>query len=272
LALVNRLSFIQSAAGPRVQIGCLDGTLVAARGRPGLDYTQLLGELVLFFRDAGFLRHAQLGEFPIRILPDSEIEDDIPIARYHSDRELKTKCPLCGRYYYDDEREEHLRRCPRKFPPQKSRKGRTPSPFVHPDSPPEWVRCSKCGCWVMQENVEGHEAACRGRKPVQKALQTTGDSEARELRFRAHMATKTATHQARIHDEAARIAGEAWEAAATAASPEARRALAKQTAIRLIRMLTPKIRREVENYFTSQKWAPLLSHQPKPPEIDSDRS
>jgi hypothetical protein len=59
------------------------------------------------------------------------------------------------------------------------------------------------------------------------------------------------------------IAARAWVAATSAVSPAVRLKLAKQEALRLIRMLSPSIRGEVEHRFTSQKWAALLSSAPK---------
>ena len=109
LGLVNRLSRLQSSVGPRLQVGCLDGTLIAARGRAGFPYEMLLGELVVISREKGILRHSRLGDFPITILPDSEIEDG-PAYVWHRDTELKTKCPLCTGYFYESEREDHLLR------------------------------------------------------------------------------------------------------------------------------------------------------------------
>jgi hypothetical protein len=59
-----------------------------------------------------------------------------------------------------------------------------------------------------------------------------------------------------------RVASEAWEAAASAA-PEDRLRIAKQEAIRLIPKLSPSIRKQVNQHFTSEKWQPLIIREPK---------
>ncbi len=59
-----------------------------------------------------------------------------------------------------------------------------------------------------------------------------------------------------------RVARESWEAADSAA-PEDRLQIAKQEAVRLIAMLSPSIRKQVNHRFTSEKWQPLIAHAPK---------
>jgi len=63
----------------------------------------------------------------------------------------------------------------------------------------------------------------------------------------------------KIASEFQRIAKEAWLAADGCGNPNERFRLAKHEAIRLIGLLSPQIRREVEYRFTSQKWSPLLN-------------
>lgn len=76
--------------------------------------------------------------------------------------------------------------------------------------------------------------------------------------FLARLAT---VPQQRIDSAVQNIADQAWIAAPVAESPETRLKAAKQEALRLIHRLSPTIRRDVENAFTSKQWAPLLSAQ-----------
>lgn len=78
------------------------------------------------------------------------------------------------------------------------------------------------------------------------------------------LTTAAAVQQKRLTSEVQRITEQAWTAALLADSPDARLKAAKQEALRLIHGLSPSIRRDVENAFTSQKWAPLLAAAPEP--------
>jgi len=71
------------------------------------------------------------------------------------------------------------------------------------------------------------------------------------------------TLEPRIQDGIERVAREAWDAAAAATTPEDRLQIAKHEAVRVIEMLSPSIRKQVNHYFTSEKWKPLIRREPK---------
>lgn len=233
LGLVNRLSRLQSSVGPRLQVGCLDGTLIAARGRAGFPYEMLLGELVVISREKGILRHSRLGDFPITILPDSEIEDG-PAYVWHRDTELKTKCPLCTGYFYESEREDHLlRKCPRRPPLIRPRQRSKPDhkPFLVLRAPTGWAKCPKCPASVPIENLESHIASCRG-----PSLKTSPEIERTVLAIAQRV--KAATRHIR---EASK---------------------ARKTAMRLandeISRLEPNLRRKVRAQFEQSSWRQII--------------
>jgi hypothetical protein len=257
LALVNQISCLGSPRGPKLQIGCLDGTLILARGSPDLDYEELLGELVILSREDGLITHAKMGDFQITILPDAEFEEWSSTYRFHRDTELKTKCPLCNGYFYEDEREEHMERCPRTL--QKLRAGNQVAKnyVIRPKPQREWVACPKCKCSVEKKNLPGHLSACRGTKLLR--IQKKHDAApAKESKIMLQITAKNEAKEKRIVLEIQRIAKEAWLAADDGEDSIERLRLAKHEALRLIHLLSPYIRREVEHRFTSQKWA-LLS-------------
>ena len=73
------------------------------------------------------------------------------------------------------------------------------------------------------------------------------------------IAAKYEAQEKRISSEIQRIAKEAWLATDSNENPDERFRLAKHEALRLIHLLSPSIRREVEHRFTSQKWALILN-------------
>lgn len=259
LALINRISHLGSPQGPRLQIGCLDGSLIVARGIPALDYYQLLGELVILSREDGLLRHSTLGDFPIIILPDTEFEEEPFAYRFHRDTELQTKCPLCNGYFYEDEREDHMERCPRTLQKLRPSNRTAKNYVVRPRPQKEWVACPKCKCWVEKKNLPGHLNACGGVKSPQVQKKKQNVAPAKESKIMLQITVKHEAKEKRILSEIQRIAKKAWLAADGGENPDERFRLAKHEAIRLIRLLSPHIRREVEYRFTSQKWSPLLN-------------
>jgi hypothetical protein len=69
--------------------------------------------------------------------------------------------------------------------------------------------------------------------------------------------------EARIKQAMDKVAREAWLAAKSELPSNERFTIAKREAIRLIKMLSPHVRRQVEHRFSSQKWSPLLAARPK---------
>jgi hypothetical protein len=259
LALLNRISHIGSQLGPKLQIGCLDGSLIVARGVPGLDYYQLLGELVICSHEAGLLRHSQLGDFPITILPDTRFEDEPFPYHFHRDSELKTKCPLCSGYYYEDEHEEHLEHCSRTFQQIRSKTRIFKNSIACPKPQKEWVACPKCKCSVEKRHLDGHLNDCSGTKP-KPLIQKLHDSTTRESTIMSEIRVRNESREERIRSEIRRVTKEAWLVSDVSKDSDENFSLVKQEAIRLIRGLSPHVRREVEHHFTSQKWSPLLKY------------
>jgi hypothetical protein len=257
LALVNQISCLGSPQGPKLQIGCFDGTLILARGTPDLDYGELLGELVIFSREDGLIRHAKLGDFQLTILPDAEFEEWASTYRRRRDTELKTKCPFCSGSFYEDEREEHMEHCPRTL--QKLRpSNRAAKNYVgRPRPQREWVARPKCKCSVEKKNLPGHLSACRGMKSPQVQKKKQNVAPAKESKIMLEIKIKHEAKEKQIFSEIQRIKKEARLVADGGENPESCFSLVKHEAIRLIRLLSPHIRREVEYHFTSQKWSPL---------------
>lgn len=256
LALLNRISHIGSQQGPKLEIGCLDGSLIIARGASDLDYQQLLGELLILSRESSMIRHASLGDFPVTILPDKRFEEENFTYRIHRDSELKTKCPLCPGSFYEDEREEHMAVCPRTFQRLRPINQVGKPRLVRPRLQKEWVKCPKCNCSIEKQNLEGHLRSCSGQKAKQP-IKARPQEPAKESRMLAQIRAKNEARQKRIQSEIQRVIKEALLVADSRNSVDDNFSLVKQEAIRLVRGLSPHIRREVETFFSSQKWSPL---------------
>ncbi|MDZ4404746.1 SIR2 family protein [Prosthecobacter sp.] len=67
----------------------------------------------------------------------------------------------------------------------------------------------------------------------------------------------------RMREAVEKVAKKAWEAASSETTDEERLAKAKRVAGDLFNGLSPHVRRQVANYFTSQKWRPLIEREPK---------
>jgi len=77
------------------------------------------------------------------------------------------------------------------------------------------------------------------------------------------VAGKTLSVDEAIALAAERVAREAWQAVPSALSRKRRLSQAKLEALRIIRAIPSRLRGKVEYYFTSQKWTPLISREPK---------
>lgn len=192
LALLNSVSEIYSPQGPKLQIGCLDGSFVFVRGTPEKDYLQLLGELVIFSKETGLLRHSKYGNFQTF--------------------------------------------------PLKAKK--------------EWIQC-KCKCWVEKKFLAGHLKAYRCDE-VKVPVKTAHDSKYATPKIMLQMKIKSSKAEKKFHSGIQLVIRNAWLVADAKNNFEANFKLVKQEAIRLINALSPHIRREVNHYFTSRKWSPLL--------------
>ncbi len=222
LALVNQISCLGSPQGPKLQIGCLDGTLILARGTPDLDYNELLGELVILSREDGLIKHAKLGDFQITILPDAEFEEWASTYRLRRDTELKTKCPLCSGSFYDDEREDHMKICPRTLQKLRPSNPTAKNYVIRPKPQKEWVACDKCKCWVEKKNLPGHLSACRGMKSPQVQKKKQNVAPAKESKIMLQLKFKHEAKEKKIVSAFQRIAKEAWLAAEGGQNPDER--------------------------------------------------
>lgn len=111
---------------------------------------------------------------------------------------------------------------------------------------------------LLQQFLDGVEAPRVQRRTNRRSLTKKPDvavDTSKPLRLNS-------TLEPRVQDGIERVAREAWETAASAAS-EDRLRIAKQEAIRLIAMLSPYIRKQVSHHFTSEKWKPLIKRKPK---------
>jgi hypothetical protein len=235
--------------------------LILARGTPDLDYNELLGELVILSCEDGLIKHAKMGDFQITILAPADVEFEEWASTYRSRREteLKTKYPCCPGSFYEDEREEHMEHCPRTLQKLRS-SNQTPKNYVaRPKPKREWVACPKCKCSVEKKNLPGHLSTCRGAKLPQIQNKKQNVVLAKESKIMLQLKVKHEAKENKIVSAFQRIAKEAWLAAEVGENPDERFRLAKHEAIRLIHLLSPHIRREVEYRFTSQKWSPLLN-------------
>lgn len=104
----------------------------------------------------------------------------------------------------------------------------------------------------VHRNREGTNAPRKSPRPSMSALQIV-----------AQLSAAGEAQQLRMANEVERISKTAWEAASRARSAEEGLSLAKQESMRLIERLSPWLKRQVHHYFTSNKWAPLISRKPK---------
>jgi tetratricopeptide (TPR) repeat protein len=87
-------------------------------------------------------------------------------------------------------------------------------------------------------------------------------SETKESTFPTPPRPRASRLEDRIQSAIEKVAREAWEAAAVAATDEEAFKIAKQEAMRLIAGVSREVRGRVNHYFTSAKWAPLLERAP----------
>ncbi|HZV33150.1 MAG TPA: hypothetical protein VFB72_01135 [Verrucomicrobiae bacterium] len=156
-----------------------------------------------------------------------------------------------------------------------------------------WTQCPRCETWVNNEDFEGHEQHCRKHhklsreakpasatknappvaRPWLERLRRRGrqPSEISEAEKQSEkppatqkpVAARSSHLEPRIEEAIERIRKEAWLNVNTGQPHELQIKDAKQNAIRLIRLLSPHIRRQVEHRFSSQKWSLLLAHKPR---------
>jgi hypothetical protein len=135
-----------------------------------------------------------------------------------------------------------------------------------------WVQCARCKAWVMEKYFDGHDDHCRRHYGKSKSRRINPGQHRPKVAVPQNSPpppptrppqTRRVRLAERISSAIDEVARQAWDAASAIANPEARLKLAKHEAIRLIRLLSPHIRRQVEHHFTSQKWAPLLARGPK---------
>jgi len=162
----------------------------------------------------------------------------------------------------------------------------------------EWYICPRCKASVRYGT--GHDEYCRGHHLLQKAAAIKKSKPAASPalqhsnphRFPPHQKPKRDFFGRQEHRPVPRIptppvavsqspaplpntlmdrvwaavesvAQQAWESVAEVNPPEEQFRQAKQKAIEFISMLSPSIKRKVNNIFTSQKWLALSTRRPK---------
>lgn len=118
----------------------------------------------------------------------------------------------------------------------------------------EWVQC-KCKCWVEKKYLADHLQAYRCGES--KSL-ITNTSDRTKIKKFSQIKIKNGKKKTRILLAIELVIKEAWHVARINADADVNFRLVKQEAIRIIWGLSPHVRRDVEYYFTSQKWLPLM--------------
>lgn len=119
-----------------------------------------------------------------------------------------------------------------------------------------WTRCPRCKAWISTATFDNHESRCAIHYKPSTALR---DSTA-AIPLRRLLESRRGNYFTLAVDC---VAQQAWETASCATTPEKYLPLARREALRLIRMLSPSIKGEIEHHFTSRKWEPLISRRPK---------
>jgi hypothetical protein len=220
----------------------------------------LLGALVCISRQDSLFLHPTCGEIKIR----SIIEIAVPTST-----SAWFKCERCNVWVQNIHSVYHNAYCGK----QMTKKQKKNKHILHSSQklkaktiPPAIPEVKKKSTPSVVINYKHHNASNHSIKPVfhpkhsiVKILPVLPSPSI----DRPHpiLVAAAACEDGRIKDEIDRIAKDSWQVASSHPL-EIRLKVAKQEVLRLIAMLSPSIKRQVENCFTSTKWAPLLAAAP----------
>lgn len=119
--------------------------------------------------------------------------------------------------------------------------------------------CRRCYAWVRKDI--GHEAQCRKHRARPKPA--TGRKGQAQNTTTSPPGFSSPPSEDRLRKALDTVAKMAWAAVARHEPPENQLKEAKQEALRLVKMLSPSIKGQVERRLTDENWKRLRTWQPK---------
>lgn len=238
LGIIKRIQSVPLYAEPVLEIELTNTMLVSVILRWTPHDSALVGALVFVSEEDGLLLHQKYAEIPFHSF--TRLHRAGTVGWY--------TCPRCKvSVRHGTGHEEYCRKNHGKI------KATTAKPT--PPPPPKLSQCRK------PEPSRPHKSPITvySARPTHRLIRRTIPQSP----LPPPTAPKRETLEGRIGQAIAHVAQQAWDGLAGVQPPEEQLRQAKHQALALIAMLSPSIKRQVGNAFTSQKWQPLLSRRPQ---------
>ena len=248
LAIITRIKEDARFAEPILEIRFTDSSRASLILRYTPSTSSLLGALVIISKEDSLLLHQQHAEIPFHSLTPLVTTD---AKGYYT-------CPRCKAWVNENTgHEEYCREHYNKATPAKATEP-TPKP-----KKPKPVRNNKHPA-ILRQRPGGIDQRGRNQnaKPAPQPLPPTKPSTAPTPPSSQPQRAPAVTLDDRIGKAVESVARDAWSAVTHIEEADERFRLAKHEVLRLIAMLSPAIKRQVGNHFTSEKWKPLLAFRP----------
>lgn len=232
LAVIRRISGDGVYDEPKVEVQFTDSTSVTLVLRSTPSDFSIVGSLVVISEADRLLVHPTYGEIAFHSL--SHIP--CPSGTHYP-------CPRCKAYVQHGTGHEDY--CRTHYRPPAAAKSQPTKPTI-PPQPPKWQR-------IHQRRMRPIVFKPRPKnRPVPKPAVIPPPPPPPPPR----------TLEGRIQLAVEQVAQQAWGSVAGVSPAEEQLRRAKQKVLELVAMLSPHIKRQVGNAFTSNKWQPLLSRRP----------
>jgi len=239
LGIIVQISNQWQTVEPRIEIRLPDGSRVTMILRWTPSDSTMLGALVIYSREDSLLLHQIHAEIPFHSFTE---KPRMAFGWY--------QCPRCKATV--KEKTGHEEHCRTHFGKPKPTVIPRPTPFQKPKShfqtkqPPQNPVLSR-----RKKSLLIYSA-----KPKHPMVKPPVSQPA------IPAISKKLNVDDRIRDAIETIATKAWEAVRGVEPQEEQLRQAKHKALELISMLSPTIKRQVGNSFTSEKWIPLIQRRP----------
>ena len=238
LGIIVRITNQPEIGEPRIDVRLPNGSHVSVVLRWTPSDSDLLGVLVVFSKKDSLLLHPKHAEIPFHSIIE---KPRMALGWYECQRCKATVKENTGHEEY----------CRTHY--GKPRKPAIPRPTGFPKNKGSF-----------QKNPPQNLALPHGKKPIliYSAKPKHGMVKPPVQPPAASTNPKKVTADDRILEAIDTVAVKAWEAVREGGSQEEQLRQAKHKALELISMLSPSIKRQVGNIFTSEKWMPLIQRRP----------